>query len=60
MLHAASAHMQNMQLTSQILAFGRICYAIKAIYAIIQYAINSTIFLLNGWNRLVVFEVLCN
>ena len=29
MLHAASAHMQNMQLTSQILAFGRVCYAIK-------------------------------
>ena len=29
MLHAASAHMWNMQLTSQMLAFGRICYAIK-------------------------------
>ena len=31
MLHAASTHniMWNMQLSSQMLAFGRICYAIK-------------------------------
>ena len=41
-----------MQLASQILAFGRICYAIKQYMQLSN--INSTILLLNGWNWEVV------
>ena len=48
-----------MQLSSQILGFRRIFYAIKQYMQLSNMQLTVQFFL-NGWNWLVVFEVLCD